>query len=82
MRNIIVFSVFFLLLFTGQAMAQEAPINKLKKVEDIQKTYSFKTEAVLNLNWNTDVARLYKNRNTRIIKALNFHTKANKPKIA
>ena len=82
MRNIIVFSVFFLLLFTGQAMAQEAPTTKLKKVEVIQKTYSFKTEAVHNLNENTDVARLYKNRNTRIIKALNFHTKANKPKIA
>ena len=82
MRNIIVFSVFFLLVFTGQAMAQEEPTTSLIKVEVIQKTYTFKTKSLLNLNENTSVARLYKNRNTRIIKALNFHTKANKPKIA
>lgn len=82
MRNIIVFSVFFLLVFTGQAMDQKQPVPGPQKVEVIQKTYSFKTQAILKLNENTDVARLYKNRNNRIIKALNFYTKADKPKIA
>lgn len=82
MRNIIAFSVFFLLVFTVQAMDQKQSVPGLQKVEVIQETYNFKTQAILKLNENTDVARLYKNRNTRIIKALNFYTKADKPKIA
>tara|TARA_R110000782_G_scaffold101618_3_gene188398 strand:- start:167 stop:466 length:300 start_codon:yes stop_codon:yes gene_type:complete len=52
------------------------------KVETIEMTIVTETTYELNFEAKTEVARLYKSKNSKIKKELNFITKANKPKMA
>ena len=49
---------------------------------NIEMTIVTETTNELNLGSKTDVARLYKFKNSKIKKELNFITKENKPKMA
>lgn len=71
----IIFIIF--LSFTVQAQ------NEIKevKVETIEMTIVTETMYELTLEAKTEVARLYKSKNSKIKKELNFITKANKPKM-
>jgi hypothetical protein len=72
----IIFIIF--LGITAQAQTATADV----KVETIETTIVTETTYELNLETNTEVARLYKFKNSLIKKELNFITKANKPKMA
>ena len=72
----IIFIIF--LGITAQAQTATADV----KVETIETTIVTETTYELNLEANTEVARLYKFKNSLIKKELNFITKANKPKMA
>ncbi|MDF4203112.1 hypothetical protein PXD56_09105 [Maribacter sp. SA7] len=72
----IIFIIF--LSFNAQAQNNDTTV----EIETVETTIV--TEAVdqLNAAKETEVARLYKFKNSRIKKDLNFITKANKPKMA
>ena len=69
-------------LFIGVA-AQAQNATELVKVETIEMTIVTDTEnKEVTLEKTTEVARLYKYKNSRIKKALSFTTKRNKAKMA
>ncbi len=72
----IIFIIF--LGITAQAQTATAEV----KVEIVETTIVTETTFQLNLEINTEVARLYKFKNSLIKKELNFITKENKPKMA
>ena len=72
----IIFIIF--LGFTAQAQTAGTDV----KVETIEMTIVTETTYQVNLESKTEVARLYKTKNAKIKKELNFLTKANKPKMA
>jgi len=78
MKTIITIIFIIFLSFTAQAQNATNDV----KVETIEMTIVSETSYELNLETKTEVARLYKFKNSKIKKELNFITKANKAKMA
>ena len=78
MKTILTIIFIIFLSFTAQAQNGTADV----KVETTEMTIVTETSYEWNLETKTEVARLYKFKNSNIKKELNFLTKANKPKIA
>ncbi|MGB2761711.1 MULTISPECIES: hypothetical protein [Maribacter] len=78
MKTIITIIFIIFLSFTAQAQNNTDNV----KVETIEMTIVTETTYELNLETETEVARLYKFKNSRIKRDLNFITKANKAKMA
>ena len=75
-----ILTIIFIIFLSFTAQAQNAT-NEVK-VETIEMTVVTETTYELNLEAKTEVARLYKSKNSKIKKELNFITKANKAKMA
>lgn len=73
-------TIIFIIFIGITAQAQSATADV--KVEIIETTIVTETTYELNIEKTTEVARLYKFKNSLIIKELNFITKADKPKMA
>jgi len=73
-------TIIFIIFLSFAAQAQNATNDV--KVETIETTIVTETTNEFNLATKTEVARLYKFKNSKIKKELNFITKANKPKMA
>ena len=86
MKSIILLTALFFTCFFAQAQANEENVSL--EIETVQvemvKTIESNDIVVPNIeNENTiEVARLYKNKNNRIIKALKFATKLNRAKLS
>ncbi|APQ15979.1 hypothetical protein [Maribacter hydrothermalis] len=78
MKTIITIIFIIFLSFTTQAQNTTEEV----KVETIEMTLVTETTYELTLEAKTEVARLYKSKNSRIKRDLNFVTKANSAKIA
>jgi len=78
MKTIITIIFITFLSFTAQAQNTTADV----KVETIEMSIVTETTNEIKTESNTEVARLYKFKNSRIKRDLNFLTKANKPKMA
>jgi len=78
MKTIIATIFIIFLSFTAQAQNNTADV----KVETIEMSIVTETTNEIKSESNTEVARLYKFKNSRIKRDLNFLTKANKPKMA
>ena len=77
--KIIIATIFIIFLsFTAQAQDNTSDV----KVETIEMGIVTETTFEVKENTSTEVARLYKFKNSRIKRDLNFITKANKPKMA
>ncbi|MEH6512424.1 MAG: hypothetical protein V7734_04905 [Maribacter arcticus] len=75
-----ILTIIFIIFLSFTAQAQNATTDV--KVETIEMTIVTETSYELNLEAKTEVARLYKSKNSKIKRELNFTTKANKPKMA
>ncbi|WP_339665940.1 hypothetical protein [Maribacter arcticus] len=73
-------TIIFIIFLGITAQAQTAGTDV--KVETVEMTIATETTYELNLEAKTEVARLYKSKDSKIKKELNFITKANKPKMA
>ena len=73
-------TIIFIIFLGITAQAQTAG-NEVK-VETVEMTIVTETTYELSLEAKTEVARLYKSKDSKIKKELNFITKANKPKMA
>tara|TARA_R110002094_G_scaffold42497_1_gene54766 strand:+ start:160 stop:396 length:237 start_codon:yes stop_codon:yes gene_type:complete len=69
------------IIFLGITAQAQTTGNEVK-VETVEMTIATETTYELNLEAKTEVARLYKSKDSKIKKELNFITKANKPKMA
>jgi hypothetical protein len=78
MKTIITIIFIISLSFTAQAQNTTKEV----KVETIEMGIVTETANELNLDTNSEVARLYKSKDSRIKRDLNFITKANRSKIA
>jgi len=78
MKTIIATIFIIFLSLTAQAQNSTEEV----KVETIEMSIVTDTAFEVKANTNTEVARLYKFKNSRIKRDLNFLTKANKPKMA
>ncbi|MDF4202459.1 hypothetical protein PXD56_05820 [Maribacter sp. SA7] len=78
MKTIIATIFIIFLSFTAQAQNNTADV----KVETIEMGIVTETTFEVKESTTTEVARLYKFKNSRIKRDLNFLTKANKPKMA
>ncbi|WP_299326025.1 hypothetical protein [uncultured Maribacter sp.] len=78
MKTIIATIFIIFISFTAQAQNTTEEV----KVETIEITIVTETNNEIKIESNTEVARLYKFKNSRIKRDLNFLTKANKPKMA
>ncbi|WP_300022100.1 hypothetical protein [uncultured Maribacter sp.] len=78
MKTIIATIFIIFLSFTAQAQNNTSDV----KVETIEMGIVTETTFEVKENTSTEVARLYKFKNSRIKRDLNFITKANKPKMA
>ncbi|WP_299320158.1 hypothetical protein [uncultured Maribacter sp.] len=78
MKTIIATIFIIFLSFTAQAQNSTEEV----KVETIEMSIVTETTYEVEANTTTEVARLYKFKNSRIKRDLNFLTKANKPKMA
>ncbi|WP_405396523.1 MULTISPECIES: hypothetical protein [unclassified Maribacter] len=78
MKTIIATIFIIFLSFTAQAQNNTEEV----KVETIEMSIVTETVNEVKAESNTEVARLYKFKNSRIKRDLNFLTKANKPKMA
>jgi hypothetical protein len=73
-------TIFFIFFIGISATAQNNTTGV--KVETIEMTIGTENATELNLENTTEIARHYKSKNTRVIKALSFNIKINKAKIA
>ncbi|MEH6512407.1 MAG: hypothetical protein V7734_04815 [Maribacter arcticus] len=86
MKSIILLTVLFFTTFLAQAQAnnenvsvevESAPVEMVQTIETSNSTVpTIETENTI------EVARLYKNKNNRVIKALEFTTKLNSAKLS
>ena len=80
-----IITLVFIILIGATAQAQNTPEEvKVVTVENsvVDATTGKTMEIESNTNNNTEVARLYKYKNSKIKKALKFVAKTNKPKMA
>jgi hypothetical protein len=76
MKSIILLTVLFFTSFLVQAQANDENVSvEIKTVE-------FEMIETIDTENTTEVARLYKNKNNRVIKALKFSTKLNSAKLS
>ena len=73
-------TIFFIIFLSFTAQAQNTTSEV--KVETIEMSIVTETTNEVKAESTTEVARLYKFKNSRIKRDLNFITKANKPKMA
>lgn len=78
MKTLATIIFIILLSFTAQAQNTTSEV----KVETIEMSIVTETTNEVKAESTTEVARLYKFKNSRIKRDLNFITKANKPKMA
>ncbi|MEM1257404.1 MAG: hypothetical protein AAGC45_02855 [Bacteroidota bacterium] len=76
MKAILTFVFFIFISTTAMANTKEV------KVEAISKSVNLEITVAVKAVKNTEVARLYKFKNSRVKKALKFSTKANRAKMA
>ena len=76
MKAVLTFVFFIFITTTAMANTKEV------KVETVTKGVNLEITVAKNEVKNTEVARLYKFKNSRVKKALKFATKANKAKMA
>ncbi|WP_116772580.1 hypothetical protein [Maribacter litoralis] len=86
MKSIILLTALFFTCFFAQAQANEENVSldiETVKVEMVKTIESNDIVVPTIENENTiEVARLYKNKNNRVIKALKFATKLNRAKLS
>jgi len=86
MKSIILLTAFFFTCFFAQAQANEENVSleiEIVQVEMVKTIESNDIVVPTIENENTiEVARLYKNKNNRVIKALKFATKLNRAKLS
>ncbi|WP_116770819.1 hypothetical protein [Maribacter litoralis] len=86
MKSIILLTALFFTCFFAQAQANEENVSleietvQVKMVETIESN-DIVVPTIENEN-TIEVARLYKNKNNRVIKALKFATKLNRAKLS
>lgn len=86
MKSIILLTALFFTCFLAQAQAKnendslDAETAQVEMVQTIETSNS--TVPTIEIENTNDVARLYKNKNTRVIKALEFTTKLNSVKLS
>ena len=86
MKSIFALTVLIFTCFLGHAQSNTENISlaketiKVKTIQNVESNTS-KTLTIKN-ETNIKVARLYKNKNNRVFKALTFTIKTNKPKMA
>ncbi|WP_339729294.1 hypothetical protein [Maribacter stanieri] len=76
MKSIILLTVLFFTSFLVQAQANDENVSVEIKTVEVEMIETIDTENT------TEVARLYKNKNNRVIKALKFSTKLNSAKLS
>ncbi|MEB8329654.1 hypothetical protein OO009_09820 [Flavobacteriaceae bacterium KMM 6897] len=79
-----ILTLIFVLFIGVAAQAQDANDNVKVETVTVGIVSATNNEIFNEVNTNTqnDVARLYKNKNARVLKALNFSTKKNNAKLA
>ncbi|VXB94285.1 hypothetical protein [Maribacter litoralis] len=86
MKSIILLTALFFTCFFAQAQANEENVSleiEIVQVEMVKTIESNDIVVPTIENENTiEVARLYKNKNNRVIKALKFATKLNRAKLS
>ncbi|MGB2759272.1 MULTISPECIES: hypothetical protein [Maribacter] len=76
MKSFILLTVLFFTSFLVQAQANDENVSVEIKTVEVEMIETIDTENT------TEVARLYKNKNNRVIKALKFSTKLNSAKLS
>ena len=76
MKSIILLTVLFFTTFLAQAQANNENVSLEIKTVQVEMIETIDTENTM------EVARLYKNKNNRVIKALKFSTKLNNAKLS
>jgi hypothetical protein len=76
MKSFILLTVLFFTSFLVQAQANDKNVSVEIKTVEVEMIETIDTENT------TEVARLYKNKNNRVIKALKFSTKLNSAKLS
>ena len=76
MKSIILLTVLFFTTFLAQAQANNENVSLEIKTVQVEMIEAIDTENTM------EVARLYKNKNNRVIKALKFSTKLNNAKLS
>ena len=76
MKSFILLTVLFFTSFLVQAQANDENVSVEIKTVEVEMIETIDTENT------TQVARLYKNKNNRVIKALKFSTKLNSAKLS
>ncbi|SFR68290.1 MULTISPECIES: hypothetical protein [Maribacter] len=76
MKSFILLTVLFFTSFLVQAQANDENVSLEIKTVEVEMIETIDTENT------TEVARLYKNKNNRVIKALKFSTKLNSAKLS
>ena len=76
MKSFILLTVLFFTSFLVQAQANDENVSVEIETVEIEMIETIDTENT------TEVARLYKNKNNRVIKALKFSTKLNSAKLS
>ncbi|WP_282113512.1 hypothetical protein [Maribacter stanieri] len=76
MKSFILLTVLFFTSFLVQAQANDEIVSVEIKTVEVEMIETIDTENT------TEVARLYKNKNNRVIKALKFSTKLNSAKLS
>ncbi|WP_282113513.1 hypothetical protein [Maribacter stanieri] len=76
MKSFILLTVLFFFSFLVQAQANDENVSVEIETVEIEMIETIDTENT------TEVARLYKNKNNRVIKALKFSTKLNSAKLS
>ncbi|HDZ05521.1 hypothetical protein LCGC14_0067750 [marine sediment metagenome] len=76
MKSIILLTVLFFTTFLAQAQANNENVSLEIETVQVEMIETIDTENTM------EVARLYKNKNNRVIKALKFSTKLNNAKLS
>ncbi|HDZ04152.1 hypothetical protein LCGC14_0067760 [marine sediment metagenome] len=76
MKSIILLTVLFFTTFLAQAQANNENVSLEIETVQVEMIEAIDTENTM------EVARLYKNKNNRVIKALKFSTKLNNAKLS
>ncbi|WP_339841804.1 hypothetical protein [uncultured Maribacter sp.] len=86
MKSIILLTVLFFTTFLAQAQANNENVSMEIEAAPVEMVQTIETTntitPTLEIQNTMEVARLYKNKNNRIIKALKFSTKLNSAKLS
>ncbi|WP_339628122.1 hypothetical protein [uncultured Maribacter sp.] len=86
MKSIILLTALFFTCFLAQAQANNENVSLDAETAQVEMAQTIETSnstvPTIEIENTNDVARLYKNKNTRVIKALEFTTKLNSVKLS